>query len=119
MPCDISKGNAGGLNPILLTLQPNVATVWTWDFTECNTPIMSFVAYVTKPRTKSGQHSLPANTPLQLTGTDVTTGQTYPGGGFIVDFSQPGSVGGHVIRLDLLHTGNHPLDVEISYSAVL
>jgi hypothetical protein len=120
MPCDISKGSASGLNPILITLQPNVPAVWTWDFSDCNTPIWNFVAAVTKPRNQQGaQRSLPPNTPLQLTGKNVTSGQDYPDGNFIVDFTQPGSVGGQVIQLNLLYTGHNPLDIEISYSAVL
>ena len=114
--CDASKGLATGPG-FNITLQPGVAHVEIWDFSDCNFPIQNESFFITKPRNKSGaQQNLPPNTPLTVTLIDLTTGEV------ITDFNcieSCGYVNGRVFQMTLtLDASAHkPLDVSITQTA--
>lgn len=113
MSCDIAKGNAGGLEPIILSLQKDIESVVEWNFTDCQFGIQNFTVYVTKPRAKNGrQDALPPSTPLTLKCENLTTGATTACPGFICYMQ---TVSKSVVRLTL--KAAKAMTVEVSYTA--
>lgn len=115
--CDISKGLSGGMNRVLLTLQPGSTTVESWNFKDCldgkglSEPIHNFTLWVTQPRAKNGAlRFLPNNTPLEC----VVNGVREPTG--VISL---GTVTNLTINLTMRYSGKSPLDIELSTTCVM
>ncbi len=118
--CDFNKASSGSPNPIVITLQPGVPHVETWDFSDCGFGITSDSFSVMKPRTKSGAlNTLPPGTPLTVTIHDLTDDTYYTDSFVYFGINNYASVCGHIVEITLtLSTSAHKnLDIEITQSA--
>ncbi len=120
LSCDATKAISGSPNSLVVSLQPGVTHVETWDFSDCGFGITSDSFSVTKPRAKNGTLStLSPSTPLVVTIHDLTTGDIYSGSFVYFGINNYASVCGHVLEITLtLDSSAHkPLDVEITQTA--
>ena len=116
--CDATKAISGPPNTLVLTLQPGVPHVETWDFTDCGFGITSDSFYVTKPRTQSGLKTLPASTPLTVTLHDLTTDTYYSGGFIFYGINNFQSVCGHVLEMTLTLSASAHKDLKVEITQV-
>lgn len=66
--CEIEKGNAGGINPLILHFAPGQTRVEQWDFTDCWFGIQNFTLHVLPP------HNI-KDSLFTVTATNLTTGE--------------------------------------------
>lgn len=119
--CDILIGGGTGIHPVDVTLQPGAPMSLIWDFNGCldgagnPEPLQSLRFFVTRPRAKNGvQAALPLGTPLTVTVTSMTTGQSWGATYFWANIGS--TVGGKfVVTLSLAPSAKKPLAVEVTH----
>lgn len=117
MSCDWSKGLSGGMNRVLITLQPGSTTTESWNFKDCldgkglPEPISNFAIWITQPRSQNGMlRPLKQGTPLECVVNGVRESM-----GVI----QLGTVTNLIINLTMRYSGKSPLDIELSTTCVM
>lgn len=114
MPCDILKGLATGLEPIVLTLQPNIEAVVDWDFSECGTSIHNMTLLLTQPRAKNGMQKRLATPPM----SNIFINGLWSQSGPLTSFSL-GTVTAAKVQLKMVSSATKPLEVEVSFTCVM